>query len=241
VNLKSKVLLLALLLVPCSQIFSDDLADFDVDEQGLPLDEATRSRHVKKWLRIRNNLTVGGNETVGGSLTVDGGLTTNSITISPATAVGTPGVAGIGGLLAWGEVGAVAGTTPPVATQNFTFSYASSTANPAAMFGMTPTLTPMATAGLTLTNAGVYLIQYQASNATEQTTVTTIQLLSNTVAIPNSEISLIPGTTTAVELNGFIICYQPAGALIQLQLVAAAGYSYPAVGIGAKLTVTRIS
>jgi hypothetical protein len=234
VNLKSKVLLLALLLVPCSQIFSDDLADFDVDEQGLPLDEATRSRHVKKWLRIRNNLTVGGNETVGGSLMVDGGLTTNSITISPAVAVGTPGVPGVGGMLAWGEVSSTAvitAVTGPLAMNNVGSSF----------FGIIPAATSVgATSGLTLTNAGVYIFQYSASNTGPA--ATTINLISSlgTSPIPFSQFTA-PANATGGEASGFVIVAMPAGAFVQLNAVTAVTDATTGAFINAKLSAMRIS
>ena len=234
-KLRSKLLLALLATVSYSYIV---IAETREDDQ----EYESRRRKVCRCcsLIVTGNGSFGGGLTVSGSETVTGSVTAGSFIVSPLAASlvtgAGPGVPGIGGALAWGEVGNTAGTVAVGAGTFFPMNYAS-----ASFSGMTEaaTSTP-ATDGLTLTNAGVYFFFYQATQALG--TVATIRLTSTGTPIPNSQVTSLPGAANVSETTGFMISVQPALALIQLQNSGATGITTPATNIvGAKLVAIRIA
>lgn len=196
---------------------------------------------------IGGNLSVGGNETVGGDLTVTGSICGSAVVLCPAAAAGTVGVPGIGGVLAYGEVGSVVGDTGASVTiaagsaAPATFSYAGP------LSGITAHTTSGTIDGLVLGSAGTYLFQYEVSNLTEVAVFNNeIALTSNGTQIPNSKFGTIGVVGTELstgQINGFILSNQPAGALIQL---VNPGLSVVTTGtetgtVNAKITALRVA
>lgn len=241
-NFKSKFLLALLTAVSYSYVMVADDRD---DEQTYE----SRRRKVCKCcsLVVSGNGSFGGNLTVSGNETVTGSITAGSFARSPlaaSTITGAgPGVPGIGGALAWGEVANTTGAAV-VGIGPVQMNYAS-----ASFSGMQENNTNVAaTSGLTITFAGIYLFQYSASYVAgaSATTTVTINLISNlgTSPIPGSQFtteSVNPALTSQVgEVSGFVISYIPAGALVQLNTTT--GFTTNAAGnVGAKLTATRIA
>lgn len=209
---------------------------------------ATRGCKRVKCLVVCGNASVGGtlsvsgNETVGGSLSVGGTVTGSAFAVSPAPAVGTPGVPGIGGMLAWGEVSNLAGGVAVVAG-----AVPMNTAS-ASFSGVVEGTGLPATSGLTLTNAGIYIFYYSVSYTADASTTTTvtINLTSSlgTNPIPNSQYTtsnVNPASTSqVVQSSGFVIASMPAGAFVQLNTTT--GFTTNTLGnVGAKLMAIRIA
>lgn len=239
-NLK-KIFVILLSLGFVSPMVPADFEGHGLDEEQVEAYESYRKRCKEfKSIKVCGNATIGGSETVGGNLTVTGTVTAGNFALSPAASAGTPGLPGIGGALAWGELsntaGAVAVAAGVVPMNNATSG--------TSLSGMTAATG--AGASLTLTNAGLYLFMYEVGYAAgaAATTTVAINLNANTVAIPNSTFTtsfVNPAATSQVaQINGFAISFQSAGAVIQLN--TSTGFTTPAASnVGAKLTAIRLS
>lgn len=238
-KLQSKFLLALLTVVSFNNFV---IANSTESDEGKDEKEYYESRRRKVCrccsLIVANNGSFGGNLTVGGSITA-GAITGSSFALSPAAAVGTAGLPGVGGALAWGEVGNTTGGVSVTTGNIFPMNYSS-----ASFSGIveTSTSTP-ATDGLRLTNAGIYLIFYQATQVTADI-ATQIRLTADAGAsgIANSTVTVTTDDSSVAQVTGFVITSQPAGAFIQLQNSGATTITTPAnPNVGAKITAIRIA
>lgn len=218
--------------------------DMDLEESEEFFEDGTETRGCKrvKCLVVCGNASVGGtlsvsgNETVGGNLAVTGAVTGGSFALSPAAAAGTPGVPGIGGMLAWGEVEKTA-TQTMGATNTVVTMQAAGASN----VGVAPIAASGTGDGLTLALPGIYLFQYYVVSTTViADAAIDLYNLTATSVVPNSLVA--QGATGAIGvISGFVIAVISAPATtIQLR-VAVGAVVTPATGVGAKLTAIRIA
>lgn len=166
----------------------------------------TKGKHVKKYdcLRVNNELRVCGNELIDGVLTL-----VNQPVFSPALAVGTPGVPGLGGDLAFGGVGSImTQTVNNLAPVTFTV--------------MAPVYSGVmqTSTGITVANAGIYRLQASVFGYPEFGGADSLifELRANNVPIIAAfESSPSDGTSAdPVVVSGFGIVPLAAGAVLTL-------------------------
>lgn len=221
-NFKSKLLLLTAVLVVARAFASEEDADH---------------RSTKKCLKVRN-LTVCNDAAIGGDLTVVGAICAGSIALCPAPAAGTPGIAGIGGVLAYGEVGnEAAPLTAAVVVavgETVPFTYAGPVAG-----GITAVAVDGSGDGLLLANAGTYAFEYQA-DITAAIGASIALTTDGSTALDHSTVNAV---AAAGQLNGFLVANVAAGSLVQIlnNSVISASLTLTATGVGAKLIATRIA
>lgn len=202
-------------------------------------------------LAVAENVAIGGNLVVTGTLVASDIISTGSlcaefIFLCPPVTTPTPGIPGLGGALAYGEVASIVGEA------NATVTLAANSAAPATfsytgpLAGITTHETNGIVDGLILGSAGLYLFMYEISE------LIGVNLFSNVIALTatNSQIPASAFETIAVagleastgQINGFVLSRQPAEALIQLVNpgvnVITTGTG---TGVNAKLTALRLA
>ncbi|MFI5332991.1 MAG: hypothetical protein ACHQVS_02730 [Candidatus Babeliales bacterium] len=218
-NLKITLLLTTCMAISCAHVIAEEPSDDTTTE------ETTRR---KKCLKARN-LKICNNAFIGGTLTA------GSFALSPAAAVGTVGVPGLGGDLAYGAVGNTGAQT---------------VANGAALTFNLLTTVPGAgvlqtSSGITVESAGIYkVVALIAGEATGAGQTFVFQLQNDGVAIPNATIaSNTSGSAGVLNVLGFGIISLPANS--SLTLVNVSGSSVPLFASGsaanAVFTVERIA
>lgn len=223
-NFKSKFLLALLTAVSYSYVMVAD----DRDEEQT---YESRRRKVCKCC----SLVVSGNGSFGGNVSVTGSITGGSFALSPAAAVGTAGLPGVGGLLAWGEVEKTSAQT----TSGFP-EVVNMSASGASNNGITPVTG--AAGGLLIALPGVYLFEYYTTLSTA--TLATIDLfnLNTTTEVPNSLVG--NGSASIGQISGAVIAVITApSTTIQLRFVSGGA---PAVvandgTTNSKIRATRIA
>lgn len=169
-------------------------------------------------LTVRKNLTVGGNETVGGTICASG------LNLCQAASVGTPGVPGIGGFLAWAEV-----SNDTIVTNTTITSTTPILINPSALVPLTYAdqlqgITFNGTDTLTVNTAGIYMYQVYVSVDLQATVSLSLQVDPNVTGIQPS-FQLVNGTTPyANSIFGF--SWNP---LLQIEPPV---YGAPGIGAG---------
>lgn len=167
-NSKIKLALTMLFVAAFASVQADDSAVVQ-----------TKGKHVKKYdcLRVNNELRVCGDELIDGVLTL-----VNQPVFSPALAVGTPGVPGLGGDLAFGAVGFSAGAPLPTPGDQIVAQGDPVTFN---IIGPSAGVVP-SSSGITVTNAGIYRIQASLTGYADAAVPLTFELRANGTVIPGA-------------------------------------------------------
>lgn len=224
-NPKIKLLLATFTIASCTQTLTEAL---DTEVLSGSDDASIEVTRTKKCLKARNLK-------ICNKATIAGALTAGSITLSPTPSIGTVGVPGLGGDLAYGAVG---NTGAQTIANGAPISFNLLTTVPGS--GVLQT-----SSGLTVSNAGIYKIQaIIAGQATAAGQTFVFYLENNGAPVPNAaNASNTSASAGVLIVNGFGIISLPANS--SLSLVNVSGFPVTLFSSGtaanAILTAERIA